>query len=218
MIRAILFDFDETLVSVREANYRAYLESLSAYQVENENSEKIFNQVWHREISDLDAMRQMVNNEELILKVQSSFSDYYEKYHLEYIKVFPGIISILEVLHSKEIKLGIVSLKSRRKGEKELAACELGKFFNIVIWGNDLDKPKPSIEACNYVLEKLQVRPSETLICGDGPDDIKMGKNATIKTIGALWGDTNRELLIRSEPTYLCYKPQEVLDIICNQN
>ena len=217
MIKAILFDFDETLVSVRDANYKAYQQALRLYQVESENSEELFDQIWYRNISDRDAINQITSDEHFIMKIQKTFSDYYQEHHLEHIRVFPSIIDLLETLYSKEIKMGIVSLKPRHNGEKELKACKLDKFFDVVIWGDDFSKPKPNIEVCNYALEKLKIDCSNTLICGDGPDDVAMGQIAAIATVGVLWGNTNKELLIKSNPTHLCHKPQEILQIISNQ-
>lgn len=216
MIKAILFDFDETLVSSRQANYQAYQEVIRTFKIDIQDSEELFQAIWYRTISSSEALNKLTTDHVLIKKIQQTLHYFYQKNHLEYIKVYPNILATLEKLRSQNFYLGIVSLKIRSSGEKELDACGLRQFFDIIVWGNDVSKPKPDTEACQYVLEKLSLTNKQVLICGDGPDDVKMGKTAQITTVGALWGDTNQESLLEAKPDYLCYNPEDILSIINN--
>ena len=49
---------------------------------------------------------------------------------------------------------------------------------------------------------------------GDGANDIMVGKNAGITTIGVLYGYSSQEKLNELEPDYQAKTPKEIVNII----
>jgi pyrophosphatase PpaX len=210
--QAILFDFDETLVCSRPAYYAAYWHIIEPYQLELPSAKQLFQQVWERSISPQEAFARL--DSARAQELQLAFDQHYYQNHLQVVSAYPAVIELLTKLRAAGLKLAIISLKKRHMGEKELKACELDVFFDLIIWGDDVEKPKPAIEACECALEAFALNKTEILLCGDSPDDIKMGRAAEITTAAALWGDTNHQLLIEAQADYLLYHPQQLLELL----
>lgn len=56
-------------------------------------------------------------------------------------------------------------------------------------------KIKPQPDALNCVLQEMQYQPEHAIVIGDTTSDIRMAKNAGVKSIGVLWGAHDRDTL-----------------------
>ena len=61
-----------------------------------------------------------------------------------------------------------------------------------------MTKHKPDPEPVLMTLEKLNIDASETLVVGDMPVDILMGKGAGCTTCGVTYGNATREELVEA--------------------
>ncbi|MBL8149575.1 MAG: HAD-IA family hydrolase [Blastocatellia bacterium] len=205
----LLFDFDETLVSSKAAYYAAYKHALVAHL--GDTVEDLFEDIWKRP----QALKEFFKKQgrERAALIMESFEIYYYSQHHN-LKTYPYIVEVLEKLRTAGISLGIVSLKPRRAGEKELDFCGLRHFFDVVIWGDDVEAPKPAPEGCFRALENLNGK--HAIMCGDSVSDIEMGKAAGILTVAALWGEVDRELLLATIPDYECEHPEQLIELVLN--
>jgi phosphoglycolate phosphatase len=102
--------------------------------------------------------------------------------------LFVGCLETLEQLSRAGLKLGIVSADTSLRVREFVAQHRLESYIQLEI-GVDSGptKPDPSlfIDACR----SLDVEPSQTLMVGDSPLDIEMGKRAgAAGCIGICWG------------------------------
>ena len=56
--------------------------------------------------------------------------------------------------------------------------------------------------------------PSAAVYIGDSPADVWAARNAGIRSIGALWGTLDAELLLDATPDFTARTPGEVLTIL----
>lgn len=84
---------------------------------------------------------------------------------------------------SSSFKMGLVSSGERFWGEDALEKLELLKYFDVVIFGEDVDNHKPHPEPFLKATESLQIDPSEIVVVEDSELGFKGAKAAGMKVI-----------------------------------
>lgn len=133
------------------------------------------------------------------------------------VEPFNGVHDTLRILEGAGVKFGIVT--SRRFNEPlltTLRAYNLDKFFMAIISASDVKNAKPDPEGISLAMKMLGVDEGDkgsVFIVGDAVADMQAGKNAGIKTIGALYGFAGEELRKERADEYI-YSFTEILDIV----
>ena len=104
---------------------------------------------------------------------------------------YPHVYSTLNKLLKSGIKLGILSDAPTKEAWLRLAQLNFIHTFDAVVTFNDTGERKPHPAPFKAILNKLSVKPEETLMIGDWAErDILGAKNAGMKTAFAKYGDT----------------------------
>jgi phosphoglycolate phosphatase len=111
------------------------------------------------------------------------------------VPLFAGVISLLESLHQKGLKLGILSADTTNGVENFVKDHRLEPYIQLKM-GSDREYSKPDpalfLEAC----QQLEVQPSQTIMVGDARGDIDMAKKAgAAGTIAICWNNDNLETI-----------------------
>ena len=207
MIKAILFDFGNTLVSTEldweviiEQNIASLLEYLDSVGVKvdketfgqsflairNKNFQRA--EVELREYTAEESLSQMLekigikNVSATILEraVDAFFAPEENLY-----PVFPEVPEVLTELKKRGYKLAIVSnATSGRLIRKAAAGRDLTQYFETIIVSADIGYRKPHPKIYQLVLEQLNAKPEETVMVGDLLEiDIAGAQQLGIKTI-----------------------------------
>jgi pyrophosphatase PpaX len=115
---------------------------------------------------------------------------YYEKYsekHRELVLENEEMNNLLLFLKSEGYKLGIVTGKANRSLLISLECLNMNDLFDVIITGDDVDRPKPHPEGVNKALAELNIKNTEAVFLGDSDADILAGKHANVHTIGVQW-------------------------------
>lgn len=174
--KAILFDFDGTLLDSFPAHYRAYEVTLAHFNMEltPELYKQTFSPNW---LAMYEAMS--------IPKERWQEADNYwlAEVRKHSPQLFPTARPLLDALSSKYV-LGLVTSGSRDRVRRDLASTGIGDLFQVVVTGDDISKPKPDPEGLLIALHKLQIRPSEALYVGDAREDCQMAQAAGVPFVG----------------------------------
>ncbi len=102
--------------------------------------------------------------------------------------LFTGSLEVLRYLSQAGIKLGILSADNTTAVQNFVRYYQLNDYIQLEMGVNDSpSKPDPELflQAC----QKLGVKPVTTLMVGDSPTDIEMGRKAgAAGCIGICWG------------------------------
>ncbi|MEB3343786.1 HAD family hydrolase [Okeania sp.] len=102
--------------------------------------------------------------------------------------LFEGSLEVLKYLSQASIKLGILSADSTIAVQDFVKYYQLNDYIQLEMGvDNGWSKPQPELflQAC----QKLGVKPVRTLMVGDSPVDIEMGRKAgAAGCIGICWG------------------------------
>jgi putative hydrolase of the HAD superfamily len=94
-------------------------------------------------------------------------ADLFKRLHLELSKPYPGVERLLDLLKSKNLKLGVLTNSFEGHSKIILDRFNLRYFFDSVLDGSDVKSYKPQPEPFNYALNTLNVKAKESLFIGD---------------------------------------------------
>ncbi len=207
-IRTILFDLDGTLIDTNELIIASFTHTFNYYKLNYTRDEIIgFNgpplmDTFHQ----IDPARA-----KMMVKT-------YRKHNLaehdNYVTAFPHVVETMEILRSKQIKLGVVTTKMNAAVTMGLTLTGLDAYFDTVITLDDVTHPKPHPEPVVKAMEELNAEASTTLMVGDNYHDIKSGKSAGVQTAGVAWSLKGKEHLLTYQPTYMLDDIRDLLAIV----
>ncbi|MEK6301341.1 MAG: HAD family hydrolase [Acidobacteriota bacterium] len=207
-----LFDFDGTLAYSEPAYRAAFLHSIERHTgVLPKEIE--FSDFWN--VTPHEVLKRY--GEELLEEMFASFEEHYYATHHNHLIAYKGIEELLSSLTAQGASVGIVSLKPRRAGELELDIIGLRRLVGFAVWGDDVARPKPEPDGVLRALEEFGADPETTLVIGDSPADILMGRAAGARTAAALWGGSTRERLLAAAPDLTIDSPSDFLRAITTQ-
>ena len=175
--KAILFDLDGTLVRTMEfhfdawrkamLHYGVYLAPDDYYPLEGTNVYELAKKLF--ELHNLNGCdeKELVNNK--------------EKYYLDTnnFVLYPGVIELLNIIKSNDIKLGLVTA-GLRKRLNNTVPLEFLKIFDVIITGQDTSEGKPSPKPYLTAAKKLGVKPEDCIAVENAPVGIESARNAKI--------------------------------------
>lgn len=183
MLKTVLFDFDGTIADTLPLIFHTFREVLWNYTGEKHSDEDIVAMFGPPEKGIIE--KQVNSN-----RREAAFRDFHRIYgekHSEFVKADPGIVKTLQFLQDRRLRLGIVTGKGRISAEVSLQQLQLASFFEVVITGDDVERPKPHPEGLWHAMHRLGAQPSETAYVGDSDADILAGKRAGVRTVGVNW-------------------------------
>lgn len=113
-------------------------------------------------------------------------------------QMFPHVMQTLEQLHERGITLTVASSRSHESLDVFVEELGLDKYTGYVLGAEDTVHSKPDPEPVLKTLSELGFSAGESLVVGDMPYDILMGRNAGARTCGVSYGNSCREELLAS--------------------
>ena len=204
-----LFDFDGTLAYSEQAYRAAFLHSIERHTGVLPNAVE-FRDYWN--VTPHEVLRRY--GEELLEEMFASFEEHYYATHHQHLIAYDGVEELLSNLREQGASVGIVSLKPRRAGDLELDIIGLRRLIGLAVWGDDVERPKPEPDGVLRAMADLGADPRSTLVIGDSPADIMMGRAAGTRTAAAMWGGSSRERLFAASPDIALDAPGDLLSLI----
>lgn len=175
MIKAVLFDLDQTLIDLVKMKTEACKAAIKAMiksglNIDERTGYKKLMKIYFRVGIDSNiAFMKFLEEEtgkadEKILQVGI---DAYLKTKPSFLKPYPYVLEILEYLKSLDLKLGIVTDAPKIKAVQRLESMKIIHFFDLIITFDDTGEKKPSDRPFRLAMEKLNLYPEEILFIGD---------------------------------------------------
>jgi len=116
--------------------------------------------------------------------------------------LYPGVVELLKELKTDDWLIGIATNKSRIGLTNGLAKHSLSDMFDITL-STDENIPKPNPAMAIKAMNDLGVDKENCVMVGDTINDIGLGVNARIISIGVTWGYNDKNLLTSAGADYL---------------
>tara|TARA_Y100001960_G_scaffold28637_1_gene25022 strand:+ start:368 stop:1051 length:684 start_codon:yes stop_codon:yes gene_type:complete len=199
MIRAIIFDLDNTLLDFVKMKQFAVKAAITA-MIEaglNVDEEKAYQDIfdlyvekgWENQQVFDDYLNQTVGK--VSNKILAAGIVSYRRAREATLLVYPNVNKTLIELIKMGIQLSVVSDAPSREAWMRLYYLNLHHVFDPVLTFDDTGVRKPSPKPFKMALEIMKSTPDEVLMIGDWPErDVVGAKQIGMKTIFARYGDT----------------------------
>ncbi|GGD23162.1 HAD family hydrolase [Hyunsoonleella pacifica] len=212
--KAVIFDLDGTLVNsiydIADAMNEVLLKR--KYKTFDYETYKTF--VGHGVKSlIIKAVPEKDTNDELIEACLNDMMAIYSEVCTNKTKTYDGVLELLETLHSKNVKLSVLSNKEDSLTKKVVTSL-LPNYVNPTIGLKEERLKKPNPEVLLKICNTLKVKPEDSIYVGDTNVDIKVAKNANMFAVGVSWGFRDKDELIKAGADYILNTPADLLKIL----
>ena len=219
--KAILFDYDDTLVNTYSARLKAAQQAAQGFLDPSLDMDRVMKDWAGRPQIDIwmDLTNQDADKSDQMMK---RYADWYWSVGTHEVELFPGTLEMLREIKAGGLALAIVTSKVRSmQGENgpygvvvEMARLGMDDVFDVVVGWPDVTESKPAPAPILFALDKLGLDQTDVLMVGDSHIDVTAAKNANVASAGAAWGTLVRELLIEAGPDYILESPQDIHPLI----
>ncbi|SBT06792.1 Phosphoglycolate phosphatase [Candidatus Accumulibacter aalborgensis] len=108
----------------------------------------------------------------------ASFRHHYTRENGRHAALFPGVLEGLEAFKGLDLPLGVITNKAEVFTLPLLQRTGLTPFFDVIVSGDVLPRPKPDPMPLLWASGRLAVSPADVLMIGDSVHDFHAGRSA----------------------------------------
>lgn len=180
--KAILFDWDNTLVNTFPVIYKGLKDAFIAMGMEPWSMEDVKNNRENIHNSLRESFPRIFGDE-----WEKAREAYYESFlsnHIDMMQVLEGASESLYELSQKDIYVAIVSNKTGKYLRKEVEYLGWDNYFDKVVGANDAENDKPHPDPVHLALNGSGIEPSEeVLFIGDSSTDVLCALNVGVTPV-----------------------------------
>jgi HAD superfamily hydrolase (TIGR01549 family) len=176
--RAVIFDWDGTLLDSFRADTRAYRAMFRVLEIDFSDRElaRHYSPDWY-----------CVYRAAKIPRKQWDLADrlWAAAYRKENPRLLPGANAVLQKL-SRSFALGLVTSGDRRRVVSQLLEFRFHRLFTVCICSEDAPGRKPHPAPLQAAMRYMRVSAADCVYVGDTPEDIEMAHRAGVRSIGVI--------------------------------
>ena len=192
MLKLIILDFDGTLGDTRANIVLTMRQTLAQLGYPEQDVETIAATIGVPLEKGFEQLFPGISQADVALCAQTYRAIFVENRKLLVPKVFPHVLETLEALRGRGYVLTIASSRSYGSLKEFLQEMGLASYITYVLGANSVTHAKPHPEPVLKTMADLGFQADETLVVGDMPVDIAMGKGAGARTCGVTYGNASR--------------------------
>lgn len=176
-ITTLLFDWDGTLADSAHLGLAAFQKTFAELGVpfSQEIYEAAYSPNWYLVYEALGLPSE---------KWPSADSLWQRHYGQETAQLIAGAADTVLDLERRGYRLGVVTSGNENRVRLEIEQASLDRIFQVLICHEHVVNRKPHSEGLEIAMRRLQSRREQVAYVGDTPEDIQMGKQADVFTVG----------------------------------
>lgn len=183
MVKAIIFDFDGTVIDTEMVWYNAFRDAYREHGVEL--TVEMYAPCIGTSHHAFNPFEYLVTDLHLPIDLKA-FRRAVEARHAELMKtqgIREGILDYLHGARSKGLKIGMASSSSREWVERYTTNLKIREYFDCIRTANDVAQVKPDPEVYLRTLQGLDVAANDAVAIEDSPNGAKAAKAAGLYCI-----------------------------------
>ncbi|MEN3186284.1 MAG: HAD family hydrolase [Atribacterota bacterium] len=208
MFKLFIWDLDNTLVGTSPLLWGAFSWVAEKYTGRAMSPAEIVSLYGPPEDQ---VIAKIVGNEKKEEALQEFYA-FYEKKHQELVEVFAPVVEAILFLRKKGVKQALFTSKGRKSAMMTLEKLNLGRLFDFVLCGDEVEHAKPSPEGVWQILSFFGMQPEEAVYVGDSPLDAQAAAGAQVPFVMVLWDSFHRERAPEVRAYRFFAKPEEFFD------
>ena len=214
--KLILFDYDGTIVDSAKMIVKGAIEAFRMCGLPDPDPNKVRENIGKPLATALDAYapKGYEVNPEMISNAYRKWYAEQGRLGLQDEPLYPGMFKLINDLKNhKEFNIGVATNKSRIALNNGLNKHNLNEIFDITLTMEEAN-PKPDPDMAIQAMSMLNIEKKSTVIVGDTINDIGLGVNAGINSIGVAWGYNSIEMLKNEGADFIVKNSKELFDTI----
>lgn len=176
-LRAVVFDFDGTLVNSLPLVLASIAHALEPF------GKLPTTEIFARLGGPPERFLPLLLNDPKHVPEALARMDAYHHANHHLVEIFDGAGKMLDALRASGVRTAIWTGRDRESMEMLLRRLRLEGHFAVVMCGDDLPTHKPDPQGLREVMRRLDVTPSETIFVGDADVDVLGGRACGVDTI-----------------------------------
>ena len=182
MIKAVIFDLDDTLYNYNELNEQG-INEICKYTCQNlKISKEHFYKAFDKAKKDVKStLGNVASSHNRLLYCQKTLEnlnenpffialemyEIYWQYILKNMKLNANVLEVLEFCKLKKIKIGVCTDLTVHIQHRKIRKLGINEYVDAIVTSEEVGVEKPNFKMYNKILEKLDVTPGEVLFVGD---------------------------------------------------
>ena len=213
-VKGVIFDLDGTLVNSLQDIADSMNIVLKSYNYPTHSYEKHQSFIGSGIRSLVIKSLPLVHNDEI--HIDSCFNSMIEVYRdkcTHKTKPYDGIIELLDILNSRNIKLSVLSNKAD-EFTKKITQALFPEYFDPIVGLTMEAHKKPNPFGAVKISKTLDVKPEEIIYIGDTGIDMQTANNANMFAVGVTWGYRPKEELTSNGANFILSNPMDLIQIL----
>jgi phosphoglycolate phosphatase len=140
------------------------------------------------------------------------YLQHYNAHLLDRTHLHDGALAMLERYRTR--CLAVVTNKLEAESRRILAGLGVLERFAVIVGGDTLAEKKPDPLPLRHVMKIAGAAPAETVMIGDGVNDVLAGKAAGVHTVAVTFGVDAADALRALEPGYMIDHMRDLQNLI----
>ena len=197
MIKAVIFDLDNTLVDFLYMKNQAIDAAIngmieSGLKIKRKQARELIFDIYEKEGYEYqEVLNQFIISVygDINYKILAAGIVSYRRAKEKALLTYPNVGETLVEISKKGLKLGLITDAPSREAWTRLYSVGLHNIFDRVVTSDETNTFKPSPAPFNLILKYFDILPYESIMVGDWPErDLDGAKNVGMKTAFAKYG------------------------------
>lgn len=208
---AVIFDLDGTLVDTKELIYNSFRYTFEKFKPDYKLSEAELQSFLGPTLKD-SFLRYFDASQ--IDEIIAYYRSYNHTHHDEFVKPIPHVKETLQWLKENDYSIAVMSNKLVDIVRMGLKQFDMEQFFEVILGGEDIEKPKPAPIGIMTACDKLHCPYDDVIYVGDAPTDIQACKHMGAYSVAFIYEDSRAEEMQNENPCAIIKDMEELISIL----
>ncbi|MBR4446251.1 MAG: HAD family hydrolase [Solobacterium sp.] len=211
-MRAVLFDFDGTLLDSHAMVVMCYMHVFEMYRTKEEFTRELQLEVFGPPL--YDEMAKLFPGHDPADMVEEYRSYQAKLPGTGIVHLIPHAQDVLEQLRNNGVRMGVVSSRLSASCRLWMKEFDLARNFECILGQEQFTKAKPDPEGILKACEVMGLSPQDTIYIGDNASDVIAAQRAGCVSVGFVSEKGKEQEILDAHPDHVLYDLRDLVPIV----